>query len=134
MVAGPDPLRSEMMGELVRPGLHLTVGASLAVGHEVFPLGIGVDGRLEQVGEVELHPTEIRTRSCSVGNRSSTPAQGGSPTLPAGTGPAGSARQPPSYPLIPTMGWTSLMEPVEPKKAGPPVVGYVKTPPSEPLR
>ena len=54
-----------MVGQLVGPRLHLGVGPPLAVGDQVLPLGVGVDGRLEQVGEVELHRSQIRTRSCS---------------------------------------------------------------------
>ena len=69
VVARTDALGGQVVGELVGPGLHFGVGAPLAVGDEVLPLGIGVDGRLEQVGEVELHRAEIRTRSRSVGNR-----------------------------------------------------------------
>ena len=133
MVARPDPLGGQMVGQLVGPCLHLGVRPSLAVGDEVLPLGVGVDGRLEQVGEVELHRAEIRTRSCSAGNR---PHPGDLPGRPASWmgGPARpewAARLPP---LIPTIGLTSLMDPVEPKKVGPPEVGKVKTPPSDPLR
>ena len=63
-----DPLRGQVVGQPVRPGLHLGIGAPLPVGHEVLPLGVGVDGRLEQVGEVELHRPQVRTRSRSAGD------------------------------------------------------------------
>ena len=63
MVARPDPLRRQVVGQPVGPGLHLGVGPPLPVGDQVLPLGVGVDGRLEQVGEVELHRRQIRTRS-----------------------------------------------------------------------
>ena len=44
------------------------------------------------------------------------------------------ARRRLGYPEIPTIGLLRTMEPVEPKKVGPPVVGNVNTPPSDPLR
>ena len=69
VVARADALGGEVVGQLVGPGLHLGVGAPLAVRDQVLPLGVGVDGRLEQVGEVELHRPQIRTRSRSGGNR-----------------------------------------------------------------
>ena len=55
VVAGPDALGGEVVGEPVGPRLHLGVGAALAVGDEVLPLGEGSTAVLEQVGEVELH-------------------------------------------------------------------------------
>ena len=67
VVPRPDPLGGQVVGQLVGPRLHLGVGAPLAVGDEVLPFWIGVDGRLEQVGEVELHRSEIRTGSRSCG-------------------------------------------------------------------
>ena len=66
---GPMPLGGQVVGQPVGPRLHLGVGAPLAVGDEVLPVGVGVDGGLEQVGEVELHRPQIRTRSRSGGNR-----------------------------------------------------------------
>ena len=71
------------------------------------------------------------------------PAHSAAPALPGrrgrrvdrGRGPP--RRTDPSrwtYAVIPTMGWLRTMEPVEPRKGGPLVVGKVKIPPSEPLR
>ena len=87
VVPRPDSLRRQMMGQAVGPRLHLGVGPPLAVGHQVLTLRVGVDGRLEQVGEVELHRHEIRTRSHSSGNR----------PRPSGVAPSGVPhRRPPS--------------------------------------
>ena len=55
MVAGPDALRGEVVGELVGPLLHLSVRAALAVADDVLPLAEVVRRVLEEVGEVELH-------------------------------------------------------------------------------
>ena len=85
VVARADALGGQIVGQLVGPGLHLGVGPPLAVGDEVLPLGIGVDGRLEQVGEVELHRPQIRTRSRSAGNRArryQPPGPGAGPRWP----------------------------------------------------
>ena len=53
VVAGPDAVGGQVVGQAVGPGLHLGVGAALAGGHQVLPVAVGVDGGLEQVGEVE---------------------------------------------------------------------------------
>ena len=63
VVAGPDALGSEVVGEPVRPLLHLSIGAALAVADDVLPLAEVVRRVLEEVGEVELHDSETRTRS-----------------------------------------------------------------------
>ncbi len=55
VVAGTDPDGGEVMGELVRPLLHLEVRAPDAVGDQVLTLAEDVDGMLEQVGQVVLH-------------------------------------------------------------------------------
>ena len=49
------PVGGEVVGEPVGPLLELGVGAPLALGDEVLPVGEVVDGVLEQIGEVELH-------------------------------------------------------------------------------
>ena len=67
MVPGSDALGGQMVGQPIGPGLHLGVGAALPVGDQVFTLGIGVDCRLEEVGEVALHRATIRTGSRSGG-------------------------------------------------------------------
>ena len=55
VVAGPDALGGQVVGEPVRPLLHLGVRAALAVADEVLPVGEVVGRVLEQIGEVELH-------------------------------------------------------------------------------
>ena len=56
VVAGADALSGEVVGETVGPRLHLLVRPALAFGDEVLALAEGVDRRLEEVGEVEVHP------------------------------------------------------------------------------
>src|SRR5213075_58871 len=63
MIAGADALGGEMVGEAVRPLLHLSVRAALAVADDVLPLAEVVRRVLEEVGEIELHGSETRTRS-----------------------------------------------------------------------
>ena len=55
MVTGADAPIGQEVGQLVGPGFHLGVRAALAVRHQILPLGVGVDGSFEQVGEIELH-------------------------------------------------------------------------------
>ncbi len=55
MVPGPDALCGEMVGEAVRPRLHLCVRAPFVAGDQVVTLTERVGCRLEQVCEVELH-------------------------------------------------------------------------------
>ena len=69
MVAGPDPLVGEEVGQSVGPFLHFGVGAPLAGGHEVLPVAEGVHGRLEEISEVERHRAVSRTRFHSGGKR-----------------------------------------------------------------
>ena len=54
VVPRPDAPGGQVVGQPVGPGLHLRVGPALPLGDQVVPLGIGVDGCLEQIGEVEL--------------------------------------------------------------------------------
>ena len=56
VVAGADALGGEVVGETVGTRLHLPVRPPLAFGDEVLALAEGVDRRLEEVGEVEVHP------------------------------------------------------------------------------
>ena len=65
VIAGPDALCGQVVGQLVGPRLHLGVRAAFPVGHQVFTIGVGIDGDLEQVGQVALHGAPIRTGSRS---------------------------------------------------------------------
>ena len=53
VVTATDPLRGEMMGELVGACLHLRVRTPRRAGDEVIAIGPCVDRLLEEVGEVE---------------------------------------------------------------------------------
>ena len=55
VVAGADALTGQVVGKAVGPCLHLRICASLALGHDVLALAEGVDGMLEEIGQVELH-------------------------------------------------------------------------------
>ena len=55
VVAWPDALSGEMVGQAVRPRLHLGVGAPFVPGDQIVALTERVCRRLEQVCEVELH-------------------------------------------------------------------------------
>ena len=64
VVAGPDALVGEEVGQAVGPVLHLGEGPALPCGQQVLPVAEGVHGRLEQVSEVERHRPVSRTRFC----------------------------------------------------------------------
>ncbi len=59
VVARPDPVRRQVVGEPVRPLLHLGERAALALAHEVLAVAEVIGGVLEQVGEVELHALNL---------------------------------------------------------------------------
>ena len=90
VVAGAHPVGGQVVGEPVGPRLHLGVGTALAGRHEVLTVPVGVDGRLEHVGQVEgSHRADSRTGFCS-GGRVARPGM-----LPApGPVPTGSAPRP----------------------------------------
>ena len=102
MVAGPDALAGQEVGQAVGPLLHLGEGAALARGHQVLAVPEGVHRRLEQISQVERHRPVSRTRfywggkqprdantgapgTCSSGSPALSPALSGlRPALGAG--------------------------------------------------
>ena len=55
VVTGLNPEVGEGVAELVRAGLELGVGSSLAPGNERSSLGESIDGLFEEISEVEVH-------------------------------------------------------------------------------
>ncbi len=60
MVADPDALDRQVVGQAVGVGLHLGVGAPLVADDQQLPIRYHVDRVLEQVGDVERHDLTIR--------------------------------------------------------------------------
>ena len=68
VVTRADAAAGQEVGEPVGALFHLGVGPPLVRGHQVLPTPIGVDRRLEKVGEVEGHRLVSRTGFDSRGN------------------------------------------------------------------